>query len=127
MNERPLTIQQAAILMEHSKTQVRKAIREQRWPSFVDERGEIRVSPAVLTHHWASDLTHPLLGARTRDRLTSLAEAADYPLDLDALERAAVRHLRLESELKGESKGLRPAATPRALAGMEAGPRGEEC
>jgi hypothetical protein len=105
MNEQPLTIEQAAILMEKSQTAVRTAIRDQRWPSFVDERGRTRVSPTVLAQHWARDLTDPVRVAEIRYHLANLAEAADYPLDLDALEREAGRHLRIKHELELESKG----------------------
>jgi hypothetical protein len=107
MNNEPLTIQQAAILMEHSKTEVREAIRDQRWPSFVDESGRSLISPSVLAQHWANDLTDPLTAPQTRDRLTDLAEAADYPLDLDALQRDAVRHLRIEHALEDGGLGVR--------------------
>lgn len=94
MNEKFLTVRQAAILTDYSERGVRKASESGRWPATQQPNGTWVIDPVVLIERYALAITHELTREKTRKRLGVLAEAACYPLDLDALEIDARAHIR---------------------------------
>jgi hypothetical protein len=84
------------LLMEYSENGVRKAIKTGRWPAH-REGDHYLISPDILIERWALELTHGMLGPITRDRLAALALAANYSLDMDALQRDCARAIQQEA------------------------------